>query len=215
MGLKSINSKKNYPQTQEHSLERLPDPISPEIKKEDNGPVETEDPLSKDEFLMTKAMRTAISQKYKIVQVIGKGSYGCVSKAKCLETGVIVALKVMQNKSSTEYEFIKLLREIKIMRGLDEILSDSFTENPFVPRLLDIICPSLTSSSKLADVNLSQICLVIEFIDTDLDQLLKHKIDFSEYHMIKIVYNTLCSLSYLHAVNIIHRDIKPANILIS
>lgn len=171
--------------------------------------------MAKDEFLMTKAMRTAISKKYKIVQVIGKGSYGCVSKAKSLETGETVALKVMQNKSSTEYEFIKLLREIKIMRGLNEILSDSFTENPFVPQLLDIICPSLTSSSKLSEVNLSQICLVIEFIDTDLDQLLKHKIDFSEYHMIKIVYNTLCSLSYIHAVNIIHRDIKPANILIS
>jgi serine/threonine protein kinase len=101
-------------------------------------------------------MRKAISQKYKILQVIGKGSYGCVSKAKCIETGEIVALKVMQNKSSTEYEFIKLLREIKIMRGLNEILSDSFNdENPFVAKLLDIICPSLNSSQKLSEVNLS------------------------------------------------------------
>ena len=121
----------------------------------------------------------------------------------------------MQNKSSTEYEFIKLLREIKIMRGINDILSDSFNENPFVPTLIDIICPSLSVSSKLSDVDLSQICFVIEFIDTDLDQLLKHKIDFSEYHMIKIIYNTLCSLSYIHAINVIHRDIKPANILIS
>jgi mitogen-activated protein kinase 1/3 len=56
---------------------------------------------------------------------------------------------------------------------------------------------------------------VIEFIETDLDQLLKHKIDFSEFHMVKIIYNSLCALSYIHAVNIIHRDIKPANILIS
>jgi mitogen-activated protein kinase 1/3 len=163
-------------------------------------------------------MRAAVNQKYKILQVIGKGSYGCVSKAKCLESGNIVALKVMQNKNSTEYEFIKLLREIKIMRGLHEILSDSFNDvNPFVPQLIDIICPSLQSSQtqKFSDINLSQICLVIEFIDTDLDQLLKHKIDFSEYHMIKIVYNTLCALAYIHAVNVIHRDIKPANILIS
>jgi mitogen-activated protein kinase 1/3 len=165
---------------------------------------------------MTKPMRKAISQKYKILQLIGKGSYGCVSKAKCLDTGKTVALKVMQNNNSTEYEFIKLLREIKIMRGLNEILSESFTDhNPFVPQLFDIICPSLTSSQKYSDINLSQICLVQEFIDTDLDQLLKHKIDFSEFHMIKIIYNSLCALSYIHAVNIIHRDIKPANILIS
>ena len=54
----------------------------------------------------------------------------------------------------------------------------------------------------------------MEFIDTDLDQLLKHKIDFSEHHLIKIVYNSLCAMSFLHLANIIHRDVKPANILI-
>jgi serine/threonine protein kinase len=114
------------------------------------------EPKTKDEFHMTKPMRKAINHKYKILALIGKGSYGCVSKAKCLETGKTVALKVMQNNNSTEYEFIKLLREIKIMRGLNDILSDSFNDhNPFVPQLLDIICPSLTSSQKLSDINLS------------------------------------------------------------
>jgi mitogen-activated protein kinase 1/3 len=54
----------------------------------------------------------------------------------------------------------------------------------------------------------------MEYIDTDLDQLLKHKIDFKEHHMLKIVYNCLCAISFLHLCNIIHRDIKPANILI-
>jgi pheromone shutdown protein TraB len=43
--------------------------------------------VDRDEFLMTKVMREAINKKYKILQVIGKGSYGCVSKAQCLETG--------------------------------------------------------------------------------------------------------------------------------
>ena len=64
-------------------------------------------------------------------------------------------------------------------------------------------------------LDLSQICLVMEFIDTDLDQLLKHKIEFSEHHLIKIVYNSLCAMAFLHLSNIIHRDVKPANILIS
>lgn len=58
------------------------------------------------------------------------------------------------------------------------------------------------------------ICLVIEFVDTDLDSLLKHKIDFTENHLIKLVYNILCCLAFLHMCNVMHRDLKPANILI-
>lgn len=35
-----------------------------------------------------------------------------------------------------------------------------------------------------------------------------------EDHIITILYNSLCALSYIHSANIIHRDIKPANFLI-
>lgn len=66
----------------------------------------------KDQFEMIKSLRKTIHRKYKIIEVIGKGSYGCVSKAKCKETGRMVALKVMKNQTLTEYELIKLLREI-------------------------------------------------------------------------------------------------------
>jgi len=51
----------------------------------------------KDQYEMIKSLRKAIHKKYKIIEVIGKGSYGCVSKAKCKETGRMVALKVMKN----------------------------------------------------------------------------------------------------------------------
>ena len=89
--------------------------------------------------------------------------------------------------------------------------------NPFIPELIDIICPDAKKLTTLMakGLDLSQICLVMEFIDTDLDQLLKHKIDFSEHHLVKIVYNSLCAIAFLHLSNIIHRDVKPANILIS
>lgn len=44
---------------------------------------------------MMPNMRKAIEDKFEILQVIGKGSYGCVSKAKCKRTGRDVALKVI------------------------------------------------------------------------------------------------------------------------
>lgn len=55
----------------------------------------------------------------------------------------------------------------------------------------------------------------MEYIETDLDQILKHKIDFSEHHMLKIIYSSLCSLSFVHETNIMHRDLKSANILLN
>ena len=44
--------------------------------------------------------------------MLGNGSYGVVSKAKCLKTGREFALKIMKNEPKMEYEVIKLLREV-------------------------------------------------------------------------------------------------------
>ena len=37
---------------------------------------------------------------------------------------------------------------------------------------------------------------------------------FSENSLIKILYNILCALNFIHASNVMHRDIKPSNILV-
>ena len=55
----------------------------------------------------------------------------------------------------------------------------------------------------------------MEYMESDLDQLMKHKIDFNESHLLKIMYNTLCALAFLHEANVMHRDLKSANILIT
>lgn len=55
----------------------------------------------------------------------------------------------------------------------------------------------------------------MEYQETDLDKVLKHKIEFGPKHVIKIIYYTLLSLSFMHNANVIHRDIKPANILVT
>ena len=44
---------------------------------------------------------------------------------------------------------------------------------------------------------------------------MKNKIKFTEGHMIKLIYNILLSVAFLHEANVMHRDLKPANILIN
>ena len=44
--------------------------------------------------------------------MIGNGAYGRVSKGICKTTGRTVALKIMVNQVSKEYDMIKILREL-------------------------------------------------------------------------------------------------------
>lgn len=74
----------------------------------------------------------------------------------------------------------------------------------------------IQNSTAQADAtNLNSFCIVMEFVDTDLDQILKHKIEFSERHLLKVLYSLVCSLAFVHECNVIHRDLKSANVLVS
>ena len=109
-----------------------------------------QDPKSKDKYGATWALKKQILKKYEFIEVLGKGSYGCVSKGKCRDTGRIVALKVMENQTNTEYDTIKLLREIQLMRRLqnlsmslmleEESIKNDHQSSLFTPELIDIIC---------------------------------------------------------------------------
>lgn len=194
--------------------------VNKNIKVNTNRAPTDED--ARDEFGISNRLNIAIKKKYTVSEVIGNGSYGTVSKATCKNTGKPVALKIMKNQPKMEYEIIKLVRELKLMSRLNKINEEFFEgKNCFVPKLIDIICPEPRSNlrkseaNSLAGVNLSQVCIVMEYIDTDLDQLMKHQIGFTEHHLVKVVYNCLLAISFVHLSNVMHRDIKPANILLN
>lgn len=180
---------------------------------------------AKDQYGIINKLKVAIQRKYDIVEMVGNGSYGTVMKAKNRLTEELVALKIMKSQPKMEYEIIKLLRELQLMRALNKLNVQFFGNNCFVPKILDIICPDSKQpvsrrsigerlANQKKDYDLSQLCIVMEYIETDLDQLMKHQIDFTEHHLLKVIYNTLIAISFVHECNVMHRDIKPANILL-
>ena len=80
----------------------------------------------KDRFGAKRALRNEIKTKFELIKVIGRGSYGCVTKAKCKTTGRIVAIKIFQNHQDTEYDTVKLVREIMIIKKLNELGSKKY-----------------------------------------------------------------------------------------
>lgn len=77
-----------------------------------------------------------------------------------------------------------------------------------MPELVDVLQPA----DKDADFN---VCMVMEYIQSDLNVLLKNKIDFNERQLLKIIYNSLLGISFIHFTSVIHRDIKPGNLLLT
>lgn len=83
---------------------------------------------------MPKIWATARKQ-YKLKEIVGKGSFGSVVKAKCLNTGKVVAIKLVENLG-TAFHARCLLREIIILRKLTEM-----EHNHFFTKIRDIILP--------------------------------------------------------------------------
>jgi len=81
--------------------------------------------------------------------------------------------------------------------------------NQFTTKIYDVITPSNPN-------DLSHIFIVMEYMQTDLKKIFQsiQQLDFSEDHMISILYSLLCSLNFMHTANVMHRDIKPANLLV-
>ena len=58
--------------------------------------------------------------------------------------------------------------------------------------------------------------LVMSYHKYSLKHMMENNVDnFSEEHVIILIYNLLCSLKYMHSLGLLHRDIKPSNILVN
>lgn len=138
------------------------------------------------------------SKKYEIIEFLGEGQFATVYKAKDLVTNNIVAvkkIKVGTVEDAKDGVNRTALREIKLLIELDH-------EN--IIALFDVFG------------HLSNISLVYDFMDTDLEVIIKDSsIVFTQSHIKAYTIMTLKGLEYLHMNWILHRDLKPNNLLVN
>lgn len=83
---------------------------------------------------------TEVMPYYTIERKLGSGTYGTVVGAKCKQSNQVVAIKHIKDFSLYDYDCCKLIREVQIMSGLEEVSKNK--KSCFFPQLLDIIVPS-------------------------------------------------------------------------
>ncbi|XP_051133642.1 shaggy-related protein kinase eta [Andrographis paniculata] len=134
---------------------------------------------------------------YMAERVVGRGSFGIVFQAKCIETGEAVAIKkVMQDRRFKN-------RELQLMRTMN---------HPNVVSLKH--CFYSTTSQNELFLN-----LVMEYVPESLYRALKHYSDMNQKMPLIFVklytYQIFRGLAYMHSVaGVCHRDLKPQNVLV-
>ncbi|KAK9674234.1 hypothetical protein RND81_12G219900 [Saponaria officinalis] len=137
------------------------------------------------------------ANRYKILEVIGKGSYGVVCAAIDTHTGEKVAIKKINDIFEHISDAIRILREVKLLRLL---------RHPDIVEIKRIMLPPSKRDFK-------DIYVVFELMESDLHQVIKANDDLTREHHQFFLYQMLRALKYMHTANVYHRDLKPKNIL--
>lgn len=140
-----------------------------------------------------------VDEKYQPVKPIGKGAYGIVVSAKHRDRDDSVAIKKVAQPFANAVDARRTLREIKLLRHFKH-------EN--LVSLLDIMRPA-------SYADFSDVYLVYELMDTDLNQIIKSPQELTDDHVQYFIYQVLRGLKYIHSAHVLHRDLKPSNLLLN
>ncbi|KAG2328186.1 hypothetical protein Bca52824_010914 [Brassica carinata] len=137
------------------------------------------------------------ANRYRILEVIGKGSYGVVCAAIDTHTGEKVAIKKINDIFEHISDALRILREVKLLRLL---------RHPDIVEIKSIMLPPSKREFK-------DIYVVFELMESDLHQVIKANDDLTRDHHQFFLYQMLRALKFMHTANVYHRDLKPKNIL--
>ena len=136
-----------------------------------------------------------LSERYKGVKVLGKGSFGEVILCKDKTTGMPVAVKVISKKSLKKTaDADSLLQEVELLKQLD---------HPNIMKLFEFF------------EDKSHYFLVGEaYTGGELFDVIVERKRFSERDAAGVMKQVMSGINYMHTNKVVHRDLKPENLLL-
>jgi serine/threonine-protein kinase len=143
---------------------------------------------------------TIISNRYEIVDVLGKGGMAIVYKARDAYLDRFVTFKVLREEFANDSDFVN--------RFTTEAQAIARLNHPNIVGIHDVG----------SDVEYETITkyLVIEYIDAvTLKELIVTRAPFSDDIVLGVSHQIAEALRHAHSNDIVHRDIKPQNVLVA
>ena len=150
-----------------------------------------------------------VGENYRLVSVLGCGSFGAVVKSFDARSSRFVALKRVADALTTVDAAKRVLREVVVLNRLD---------HPNIIKIFDIFFTPATSGARVMDpatfslVPLS-IDLYMAFEIAEGGDLYEMRGEMTAREVRSLMRQLTSAVVYLHASGVWHRDIKSANTL--
>ena len=131
---------------------------------------------------------------YEVTHVLGKGTSGTVWKAKQIESGRDVAIKIVRPDLVTEEALRRFAQEIQVMQQL---------HHPFIAQVFE------------SHVDRTLCYYAMELIDgRNLAKHINHE-KLRPRKIIGLMIKVCQGVNHAHQQGVVHRDLKPANVLVN